>query len=175
MPHKVKCFYCGKYFDRDKVACKKITGTRYAHAECNEDTINTQEDSAKEDLAKLEAYIKKLFKTEYVNQRIKKQINDFFNNYNYTYSGMLKALIYTYEIKGNSIEKANGGIGIIPYVYDNAYKYYHAIWLAQQFNDAQPIEQYKPEETVVIITSPRRKDKRKKLFAFLDREGLEDK
>ena len=47
---------------------------------------------------------------------------------------MLKTLIYWYEIKGNSTEKANGGIGIIPYVYKDASEYYYSIYLAQIAN-----------------------------------------
>ena len=29
-------------------------------------------------------------------------------------------------------EKAQGGIGIVPFVYQNAFNYYYAIWEAQQ-------------------------------------------
>ena len=32
--HKVKCKYCGKIFDRDKVPFKQISAQRYAHYEC---------------------------------------------------------------------------------------------------------------------------------------------
>ena len=31
MAHYVKCFYCGKTFDRDKIPYIKINGRRYAH------------------------------------------------------------------------------------------------------------------------------------------------
>ena len=49
----------------------------------------------------------------------------------YSYSGMRKTLKYFFEVRGNSIEKANGGIGIIPYVYDEAYIYWRALWEAK--------------------------------------------
>lgn len=32
--HKVKCFFCGKQFDRDKEPCVKVSEKRYAHIEC---------------------------------------------------------------------------------------------------------------------------------------------
>ena len=47
---------------------------------------------------------------------------------------MLKALIYFYEVKGNSVEKANGGIGIIPWIYKDAYNYYYDLWMIKQRN-----------------------------------------
>ena len=71
----------------------------------------------------------------------RKQMKDFVENYHYTYSGMKKALVYFYEIKKNDISKANGGIGIIPYVYRDAYNYYYTLWLANQKNENKVIIQ----------------------------------
>lgn len=42
----------------------------------------------------------------------------------YTYKGMTNALIYHYEIKKGSREKAGERIGIIPYVYEEANEYF---------------------------------------------------
>ena len=47
-----------------------------------------------------------------------------FHNEGMTFKGMTHTLVYFYEIKKNSIEKSNDGIGIIPYVYDEARKFY---------------------------------------------------
>ena len=112
----------------------------------------------------------KLFNADYINARIRKQINDFKAQHNYTYTGMRKSLVYFYEIKKNSLEKANGGIGIIPYIYDSANQYYYNIWLANQTNEAKPIIQYQPVEREIIIPPPKRVEKKKKLFSFLDEE-----
>ena len=56
----------------------------------------------------------KLFNSDYVYAKIQKQIKDYVTNYNYTYSGIHKALVYYYEVKGNVFDegKAQGGIGI---------------------------------------------------------------
>ena len=99
-----------------------------------------------------------------------KQINQYINEYHYSYSGILKSLTYFYEIKGNSLDKANGGIGIVPYVYKNAYNYYFAIWEAQQKNEGKVIEEYKPKVKEVVIPIPKRKVRKRRLFAFLDEE-----
>lgn len=45
----------------------------------------------------------------------------------YTYLGMVRALEYHYFIRKSSKEKANNSIGIIPYVYDDAQKYFEKI------------------------------------------------
>jgi hypothetical protein len=83
---------------------------------------------------------------------------------------MQKALTYFYEIKGNSIEKANGGIGIIPYIYKDAYNYYYSLWLARQKNENKVVETYIPEVKEIIIAPPKRKIKKRNLFTFLDEE-----
>ena len=90
--------------------------------------------------------------------------------FNYTYSGMLKALIYFYDIKGNSTDKAYGSIGILPYVYEEAKAYYRNLWEAQQRNEAKPVECFTPKIKNVTIKRPVLKTKVKKLFGFLEEE-----
>lgn len=124
----------------------------------------------KEDLdkMKLEQYIKKLFHTDYVDPRIQKQIKNYIKEYNFTYSGILKSLVYFYEVKQNPVEKSNDGIGIVPWVYKQAFNYYYAIWLAQQKNTDKTVENYIPKETEIIIPRPKPKPHKKHLFSFLD-------
>ncbi len=169
MAHKVKCYYCGQQFDRDKEEWVKVTANRYAHKNCalTKEEIQSQEDK---DKAALEEYIIKLFNLDFVEPRIQKQITKYRNEYNYSYSGILKSLKYFYEIKGNPIEKANGGIGIVPYVYKRAFDYYYALWQAQQKNATKQIEQYVPVIKEVVIQNPQRNIKKRKLFSFLDKE-----
>ena len=169
MAHIVTCVYCKKKFDRDKIPFVQISQRRYAHKECSEQE-NQRLFKEEADKIALENYIIQLLKLEYITPRIRKQLNTYQEQYGYTYSGMHKALIYFYEIKGNSVEKANGGIGIIPYVYQDAYNYYYALWEAQQANKDKEIETYVPVEEVVRIPVPQRKLKKRKLFTFLDEE-----
>ncbi len=124
----------------------------------------------KEDLdkMKLEQYINKLFHTDYVDPRIQKQIKNYIKEYNFTYSGILKSLVYFYEVKQNPVEKSNDGIGIVPWVYKQAFNYYYAIWLAQQKNTDKTVENYIPKETEIIIPRPKPKPHKKHLFSFLD-------
>lgn len=115
----------------------------------------------------------KIFKTTYIDPRIRKQIKQYIDEYHYTYSGIHKALIYHFEIKGGLIEKANGGIGIVPYVYQQAYRYYYALWEAQQRNVDKQVEEYVPKVKEIVIPNPQRQVKKRKLFSFLDEEEVE--
>ena len=126
-----------------------------------------------QDKEALHNYIMKLFNTTYVDARIQKQIKQYVDEYNFTYSGIHKALIYFFEVKGNSLEKANGGIGILPYCYQDAYNYYFSLWQAQQKNNVN-IEQYIPKEIEITIPSPKRKTNKKKIFTFLDKDDVSE-
>lgn len=170
MAHKVKCYYCGLVFDRDKTKeCCQVNSRRWAHSACHE-KAQAEKSKDQNDLQALEDYIIKLLDLDYIDARVRKQINDFHDVHHYSYSGIHKALTYFYEVKKNSTEKANGGIGIVPYVYKDAYNYYYHIWMAQQSNEVKPIEQYVPQERVITIPPPKRVDRRKKYFSFLEEE-----
>ena len=106
----------------------------------------------------------------YIDARVRKQIKQYVEDYNYTYSGIHKALIYHFEIKGGSIEKANGGIGIVPYVYQQAYRYYYSLWEAQQKNKDIVVNNYVPTVKEIVIPIPQRQIKKRQLFTFLDEE-----
>lgn len=90
--------------------------------------------------------------------------------YNFSYTGILKALIYFFEIKGNDIDKANDGIGIVPYIYKDAYNYYYSLWIAKQKNIDKDISNFIPKVKQITIKRPVRKERKRKLFTFLDEE-----
>ena len=169
MAHVVTCIYCKKKFDRDKFPFVQLSTRRFAHKECSLSN-DAKEVQRENDRMALEDYILKLFKTDYVDGKIRKQIKQYIEDYNYSYSGIHKALVYYYEIKNGSIEKANGGIGIVPYIYQEAYRYYYALWEAQQKNENKVVEEYVPVVKEIIIPIPQRKIRKRKLFTFLDEE-----
>ena len=111
MSHYVKCFYCSKTFDRDIEPFEQVSARRYAHVDCALAAKN-QRSKEEKDKEKLENYIMKLFNETFISPKIRKQLNSFIKEYHYTYSGILNALIYFYEIKHGDISKANQGIGI---------------------------------------------------------------
>lgn len=156
MAHMVKCTVCGESFDRDKIQAVKSGARRYAHYTClpEGELVPLPNAVVDQDLVDLENYIKNLLGDDYNPARVKKQIKDYKNEYNYSYSGMLKALVWFYEVKGNSIEKANGGIGILPFVYQDAYNYYYSLYLAQLVNEEKDVNQYKTKVREIVIKSP---------------------
>ena len=95
-------------------------------------------------------------------------MNDYIKEYQYTYSGMLKALVYFYEVKGNNKNKANGGIGIIPFIYKDAYNYYYNLWMIQQSNKDKNVFDYVPKLKEIKIPIPKKEPRKRSVFTFLD-------
>jgi len=153
MAHRVKCPGCGETFDRDKVPFEHLKN-RYWHKECY---LNSIKNKSAEDTASvlLNEYICKLFETDYVGARVQKQIKDMVVNYKYSYSGILGTLKYWYEVKKSSKEKANGGIGIVPFVYADAKKHYETIFYSNIKNKDVKQEDFKPNEVVIRIKPPK--------------------
>ena len=173
----VTCIYCKQTFDKNKEPFKVFSNGRYAHQSC----FDLEQIRELTDQEKLEKYIMQLFGSDYVYAKIKRQIKDYVTNHGFTYSGIHKALIYYYEIKGNKFDegKAQGGIGIVPFVYQQAFNYYYAIWEAQQkqeyITDAASVEAYIPRVVEVKIPIPQRKERKRSLFSFLDEEEVNGK
>lgn len=161
MAHFVICKYCGCRFNRDVEPFVEVNARRYAHKKCAEQVEATIPQDEK-DYNNLEKYIKQLFKTDKINAKTKKQIRDFKQEYGYTYTGILKTLYWWYEIKGHTTELAKDGIGIVPYVYDDAESYYYTLYLADQIN--RRIQTYQPKVIEVEIPSPEVEPNPIKLF-----------
>lgn len=106
-----------------------------------------------------------------ITLQIKKYLQDYPN---YTYSGIRRTLQYFYEVKKNPIEKSNGGIGIVPWVYEDAKRYYYNQWLLSQKNSDKDIKKYIPKERKITIQAPKRQPRKKRVFMFLDREEIKN-
>lgn len=153
----VICKYCNKTLDiREAV---KITTGCFAHPECIDHLTDSEI---------LDQYIMKMFEVDYVPPNIKKQINQYVKDYRFTYSGILKSLKYFFEVKKQPINKNSQTIGIVPYVYQQAYNYYYTIWLANQKNQDVVIE--KPKVVEIQIQRPNREKRHSNKFNFLEEE-----
>lgn len=175
MAHRVKCSICNETFDRDKVECVATSARRYAHKSCYDRQQGqlSEEEKAREEIFK---YLKQLFKENFNKVKIETQLEKMIRENKYNYSGVLKTLVYWYEVKNGDVEKSHYSIGIVPYIYKDAYNYYYNIWLAQQANADKNIEIFKPKEKIVVIKNPVRKPKIKRnifSFKFLDEEGYD--
>ena len=174
MAHYVICSICKERFDRDKYPAVLISSRRYAHASCAGKLTPEEAELEKEQKA-LESYIIHLFKLEHMDGRITLQIKKYMQDHpEYTYSGIKRTLEYFYEIKGNPIDKANGGIGIVPWVYEEAKRYYYNQWLLSQKNAEKDIQSYVPKVKEIVIKPPKREPKKKRIFTFLDEEEVKN-
>lgn len=134
--HIVKCLYCGKQFDaqeKDKnIIWYKPRSNRYAHIECGKqkEASKTQEEK---DYDRLYEYVKSNQKENFNYVMFRKLVEAWQKDYGFTFNGMYYTLIYFYEVKGNSKAKfIDGSIGIIPFCYKDAQKYYYDIYMASQ-------------------------------------------
>jgi hypothetical protein len=160
------CFWCHKAIyssQSDIIEMPQLKG-RYAHKKC-------AEEHPADDKERLTLYLIKLFKLkdDYILPKYMKQLSQYEKEYHYTYSGMLKALKYWYEVGKHPVD-LDRGVGIIPYIYKNAYDYYLALFLSEQENSKKNLNDYIPKDIVVEIKAPQRQIEKRKLFTFLDEE-----
>lgn len=93
---------------------------RYHHEACyKQRKLNEGDEDKRVDLID---YIMKLYGLKAPTGVMLKQIKEFKENNNYTYAGMRLTLWYFHEIKGNPVKAL--GVGIIPYVYNEARDYF---------------------------------------------------
>ena len=161
MAHPVICYYCKQKFDRDREPFVQVSAARYAHKACAE-KHQVEKTQKEKDYDALVNYIENLFGIGYVSAKVAKQIKEYRETYNYTYSGMLGTLVYWYEVKGATIDQANGGIGIVPYIYEQAKEYYSKINQANELNAG--VTGYKLHFKEIVIEAPQAEIKPPKLF-----------
>ena len=150
----------------EKIEENKVVGknnhTRYWHPDCLREDRNKKERKMAEEMGRKAIFnylIDLGMKPNYAFWG--RQRNDFINKYGYCDSGILMALKYWFGEKKNSIEKANGGMGIVPYIYDEAQRYYKNIILKKRKLAEQAIRQQQ-EKNKVIKISENKIDTRKK-------------
>lgn len=164
MAHRVKCLECGEYFDRDIIECRKI-GNRYAHKICpNQFHANPELVKIEQEKTQFYTYIKKLYGKKYNYMTINNQAESYIEDYGYTWSGMAGTLHWFYDILKKPFDK-NKGIGIIPYVYEQAKEYYTTIAEAERANK-EIIELGTP--IIFNIQSPRAWQRPPQLLNFED-------
>lgn len=104
-------------------------------------------EKVKKNRKELYDYICDLYNMKFPTGLIIKQIKEYKEEYGYKYSGMLLTLKYFYEIQENPV-KYNDGVGIIPYIYEEAKEYY----LDQQRirKEAKNIKEISKKENIEI-------------------------
>lgn len=96
--------------------------------------------------------VKSIYGKNYNYQLINTQANNMIQEYGYTWSGMTGCLHWFYNINHGSLEEGNGGIGIIPFIYEQCKEYYQNIYKAKAENDKKQLMR---EPVEFNIQSPR--------------------
>ena len=134
----VKCLYCGQSFQRADIEFIQI-GRRYAHKTCADYIEN------------IHTLMQHILGTNYSQTKIDSQIKNFISKNDLTAKDIYKTLYYWYEIKKSSAAQANGGIGIVPYVYAEYVQYMKNQFENSQINKDKDISQYVGSKPTEII------------------------
>lgn len=149
---EVKCYFCENKVDK-KVAIK--ADKKNFHPQCYQNYLD------KKDCCD---YICSIFNLKAPGPRIYSQLSTFISQKNYSYKNIKLALKYWYEVKKQSREKAGEGIGIVPYIYDEAVNYFKELENKQK-NQSLEIQKYiekeKNKEHIIITTTSGKPNKNK--------------
>ena len=158
----VKCPYCGQSFQRENTEFVQL-GRRYAHKECA-DIVKQIHD-----------YMQHKLGEGYSKTKVESQIKNFVSKEGMSIDAIYKTLIYWYDIKKSSTDQANGGIGIVPYVYKDATEYWTNIeWKKHGFMQAVEEQIFeRANREVIKIKRPTTKKKKSKYDLNLI-EGAEE-
>ncbi len=164
MARKVKCPECGTYNDKENTV---YHNSKYYCKICFE---NKQKEA--QDYKNLVAYICELYQIEAPTRWMLKQIKDYKEQFNFTYRGIKTTLHYFYEIQeGNSVEDSMG-IGIVPFVYDEAKRFYiEKKAVKDSLKDCDLEEIGNRKKTIHINREQKTKNKYKEM-ALIDIEKL---
>jgi len=143
---EVKCPYCGKKFERldneehivwERGDNVKLDKRRYFHKECVELAHQTPKTAWPEYLHRIELagseldvwaamcydFLTKDMKMEAEYNKIRNQIEAFTKKH-MKYEGIFRTVCYCYAVKHLDKKKAEGGIGIVPYLYEEAAQWF---------------------------------------------------
>lgn len=157
------CVHCKEKIDIYNEEFVQIGYNKFAHKRCVELEKQSKIEQQEKDYKNLTDYIKKLFNIKNLTANIIKQIRDFRIEYNLTYNEMLLTLVYWYEVRKAPLERAEKRIGIIPYVCEDAKKYYEAI---ERVNNLNKNIKHQTVWYEMTIEAPRPEEKKPKLFNF---------
>lgn len=161
------CPFCKKKIEQGDLK-RRLPGDRYGHEEC----CLIEDQKVKTPEQELDWYIMCKWDIPFVAPGMKRNIEKYRTEYNFTYSGMLRSLRYFFDVKKMPFDK-NKGVGIIPFIYQEAYNYYYSIWLANQKNEQIDVT-YKPKEEIVKVAVPAGPRLFKKLFLSVEGDIVDE-
>ena len=131
----VKCIYCDVPVNKEQDEYIK-TNSGYAHQSCYDEKQKKKKklEEKREYKRKIHEKISSVCGDSYIKTKVDRQIKSFVED-GLKETGIYNTLVYWYDIKHNSPANAAGGIGIVPYVYNEAADYWRKNELKKQVND----------------------------------------
>ena len=130
-----QCRLCKIEIDKEKDDWVMPSRNYYYHKKCYENWKKAQLEDDEEYVDLIYDFISRDLKVTYDWWICEAQRKKFIKNDKMTNKGILFALKYFYEVKHGDWEKGHGGIGIIPFVYNDSCAY----WAARERRSAGTI------------------------------------
>ena len=148
-----KCPHCNNEVKEEEAIFNTKT-KRYYHEFCYNTLLERKA---------LIDYVCELFNYKKPSVKVYQQMTNYYEH-GISYSDMLLALKYFYEIKKGSIDKSQGGIGIITYVIDEAKEFASL----EEIEKKKLIEKFEnnelnKKETLYVHVSEQRDNKKKQI------------
>lgn len=121
MPH---CRICKIEIDKEKDDWVMPSKNWYYHRNCYNNWKESTPATDEEYRAFIFDFIARDLKVSYDYHMCKAQIDKFVRENKMTVKGIFFTLKYFYELKGGDWNKGHGGIGIVPFVYNEACSYW---------------------------------------------------
>lgn len=125
------CPFCKIYMSTKEEG--KIYKTKKFHNACFEKMLDDM-DSGDDEMVKLTQYICKLFNIKRINPLMSEQISTFTKTNGYTLSGIRASLYYFFEMEEREVGEDVKGIGIVPFVYDEARQFFEGLAKVKEKN-----------------------------------------
>jgi hypothetical protein len=146
---KATCPKCNQIIEPNENT--KVYKNKKYHIKCYKELVDELYNKSKtsQDIKQeLYDYICRIFNLKEITPLIKIQLDKYYTEYEFTYEGMLYTLKYFFDVMENDVGKCEG-IGIIPYVYQEAKEFYV---LKDHLYDLEIIEN--PIENKIVKIKP---------------------
>ena len=170
-----QCRICKEEIDKNKDDWIMPSKNYYYHRQCYNNWKKAQPENDEGYISLIYDFISRELKVSYNWHVCEAQRKKFIKENKVTNKGILFALKYFYEVKHGDWNKGHGGIGIIPFIYNDSCAY----WAAQERRTKGIVDQIEfqmraaMEQPKVVIQKKGNKSSRSKVdFSMLD--GLEE-
>lgn len=174
----VQCRICKQKIDRnielEGVDWVMPSRNYFYHKKCYRDWKNSSPQSDEEWVSFIYDFLSRDLKVTYDFHMCEAQRKKYLRENKMTNKGIFFSLKYFYEIKNGNWEKSHGGLGIIPFIYNEACSY----WVIQEKKSQgickkieKQMRQLKERDTRVVY---KKKEKSKQTIDLSVIEGMED-